>query len=37
METNNINKDIIGKNCLCYMLGEPTNGVITAIANWRNN
>ena len=21
METNDINKDIIGKNCLCYMLG----------------
>ena len=28
---NYINKNIIGKKCQCYMLGEPTNGVITAI------
>ena len=26
-----VNKKNIGKKCQCYMLGEPTNGVITAI------
>lgn len=31
MEVRDININIIGNKCLCYMLGRPTSGVITAI------